>query len=141
MAPATESDVEVLDEIAQLEAMARLDAPPSGDVSPAQPARITVSRTSSEDIRDRQIYMSLDGERIATLMFGESVTKEIEPGSHYLRANNTLFWKTVDVDVKPGEHVHFIVVNRAGAGTYVMLGLFGAGPIYLTLRREDAPVG
>jgi hypothetical protein len=40
-----------------------------------------------------------------TLMFGEAVTLEIKPGTHKLRANNTLFWKSARFNVEPGEHI------------------------------------
>jgi hypothetical protein len=97
--------------------------------------RVTVSRTSAIDLKDRQIYISLDGEQIAVLLFGESVAREVEPGEHYIRAHNTLFWKTIDFRLAPGEDAEFRVVNRAGAGTYAMLSLLGTGPIYLTFER------
>jgi hypothetical protein len=102
------------------------------------PARITVMRKPPKDVRDRQVVVSLDGAPLATLLYGQTVTREVDPGPHRLRAHNTLFWKTQDVDLQPGEHVRFIAVNRAGVGTYSMLGLFGAGPLYLTFERELA---
>ena len=102
------------------------------------PARITVMRKHPKDVRDRQVVVSLDGAPLATLLYGQTVTREVDPGPHRLRAHNTLFWKTQDVDLQPGEHVRFIAVNRAGVGTYSMLGLFGAGPLYLTFERELA---
>jgi hypothetical protein len=100
--------------------------------------RVTVSRTSAIDLKDRQIYISLDGEQIAVLLFGESVAREVEPGEHYIRAHNTLFWKTIDFTLAPGEDAEFRVVNRAGAGTYAMLSLLGTGPFYLTFERVRA---
>jgi hypothetical protein len=48
---------------------------------------------------------------------------------------NTLLWKTVEFDVKHGEHVRFEAVNRAGRITYPMLVMLGVGPLFLTLRR------
>lgn len=100
-------------------------------------ATITVARKSPNDVRVRQIYVSLDGKTVAELMFGGSFTTEIEAGPHRLRANNTLVWKTLDVELRPGEHAHFNVVNRPGPGTYAMLSLLGSGPIYLTFERTD----
>ena len=100
------------------------------------PCRITVSRRHADDVRDRQIVVSLDGEPLATLLFGEEVTRQIEPGAHRLRAHNTLFWKTRDLKLQPGEHARFTVVNRPGFGTYSLLGMLGAGPLYLTFERE-----
>ena len=103
------------------------------------PATITVTRRDRGDVRDRQIVVSLDGEPLATLMFGEAVTREVPPGRHRLRAHNTLFWKTVDLELAGGEHARFTTINRAGPGTYSFLGLLGAGPLYLTFRREPEP--
>jgi hypothetical protein len=79
---------------------------------------------------------SLDGEPLGTLLFGESVTREIPPGTHRLRAHNTLFWKTREFQAVAGAHVRFNVVNRAGLGSFSLLGLFGAAPLYLTLEPE-----
>lgn len=100
-------------------------------------ARITVARKHAKDVRDRQIIVSLDGDRLATLLYGQTVTREVPPGTHRLRAHNTLFWKTLDIDLHPGEDARFIVVNRAGPGSYSLLGLLGAGPLYLTFEREQ----
>ena len=100
-------------------------------------ATITVSRRSQTDVRQRQVYVSLDGAHLAELLFGDSVTREVAAGEHRIRANNTLVWKTLDCHLKPGEHAHFAIVNRAGFGTYALLSLLGTGPIYLTFERED----
>ena len=40
-----------------------------------------------------------------------------------------------DVALKPGEQAFFEAINRPGASTYLMLVVFGVGPLYLTLRR------
>ena len=104
-------------------------------------ARLTVSRRDRRDIRDRQIVLSLDGEPLATLLFGETVSREVAPGRYRIRAHNTLFWKTREVTLAAGEHARFVVVNRAGTGTFSMLGLLGAGPLYLTFEREAEPGG
>ena len=101
-----------------------------------EPARITVTRRDESDIRDRQIVVSVDGEPLATLLFGEQATREIAPGPHRLKAHNTLFWRNLDVDLQPGEHARFIVINRAGSGTLSLLGILGVGPLYLTFERE-----
>ena len=104
-------------------------------------SRITVRRQSKEDVGYREIFVSLDGERIAILQHGEEVTRETTPGRHRLQAHNTLFWKTVDFTLTVGEHASFIAINKAGFGTYSVLAFFigflGAGPFYLTFERED----
>jgi hypothetical protein len=112
------------------------DAPPYNSTMDMPTARITIARKDARDVRDRQIVVSLDGERLATLLYGNVVTRDVAPGAHRLRAHNTLFWKTLEVDLKPDEEVRFNVINRAGTGTFSLLGLFGVGPLYLTFERE-----
>jgi hypothetical protein len=99
-------------------------------------ATISVTRSAPEDVKVRQIYISIDGKTAAELLYGESFTSEIDAGEHRLRANNTLFWKTLDCTLERGERAEFIVVNRPGPGTYAMLSLLGTGPIYLTFARR-----
>jgi len=98
-------------------------------------ARLTVERIASDDVRTRQVVLSLDREPLATLLFGERVTREIPPGLPLLRAHDTLVWKTVEFDAQPGEHVRFRTVNRAGFGSMWLVALLGAGPLYVTLER------
>jgi hypothetical protein len=98
-------------------------------------ARLTVERTGADDVRTRQVVVSLDGEPLGTLLFGGRVNREISPGHHRLRVHNTLVWKTVEFDAASGEHVRFGVVNRAGFGSMALVALLGAGPLYVTVER------
>ena len=100
-----------------------------------QPSSVTVSRTSDDDFKARQLVIWIDGEKIGDLMFGETFSRDVAPGTHTLRVSNTLVWKTVSFDVKAGDQVRFLVVNRAGRLTYPMLVLLGAGPLYVTIKR------
>jgi hypothetical protein len=99
------------------------------------PARVTVTRKDPEDVRDRQIVLSIDGEPLATLLFGQEVSREVPPGRHRLKAHNTLFWKNLEADLQPGEQARFSVSNRAGHGTLSLLGVLGVGPLYLKFER------
>lgn len=99
-------------------------------------AQITLTRRSTEDVQQRQIVASIDGKPWATLLFGESATTDVEPGPHSLRIHNTLVWKTIELDLKPGDHARFAVANRSGWGTFWMLSLLGVGPLYLTVTRD-----
>lgn len=98
-------------------------------------ARITITRTSPDDVGFREIFISLDGESIGILRHGESLTADVPSGPHQLRAHNTLFWKTHQLVLKPGEHAKFLAINRAGWGTFGMLFIIGAMPVYLTFER------
>lgn len=111
-----------------------------GSLETSWTATITVRRQSQEDVGYREIYVSLDDALLTILQHGDAITREIAPGAHRLQANNTLFWKTLDVTLGVGEHASFTAVNRAGFGTYSVLAFFfgflGAGPFYLTFERE-----
>jgi hypothetical protein len=109
-------------------------------------ATLTVRRQAPEDIGYREIYVSLDGESIGMLRHGQSLTREIQPGPHELKAHNTLFRRSLPFTVNVGDHARFLAVNRSGWGTYsalaLLVGFLGAGPVYLDLKREpDEPQG
>jgi hypothetical protein len=107
--------------------------------APGSPmARVTLRRRSPRDARQRQVVASLDGAPFATLLYGEAAVREIAPGPHRLRVHNTLVWKTVEFTAAPGQEVVYDVINRAGWATWWMLSLLGAGPLYLTIEREEA---
>jgi hypothetical protein len=102
-----------------------------------QVATITVSRQSPDDAGIREIYVSVDDEQIAILKNGEAITHDLPAGPHRLRVHNTLFWKTQQVVLKPGEHARFKAANKAGWGSFGFLMVLGAAPLYLTFEREQ----
>jgi hypothetical protein len=69
-------------------------------------------------------------------MFGQSATREVAAGHHTLKADNTLFRKSVEFDLEPGGEARFTVSSRRGPGTGVFL-LLGAPFYYVTLSRES----
>jgi hypothetical protein len=97
-----------------------------------------VARTSPADVKQRQVILKLDGEPFGVLLYGETVTRAIEPGSHSLRFDNTWVKKTVEFNILDGEHVTYNVINRAGRFTWWMVAALGAGPMYLTIERQPA---
>lgn len=100
-------------------------------------ALITVSRDHPEDCEQRQVIVRLDeGLRVA-LVFGETVTVEVQPGAHHLRIHNTLFWKNIFFTIEPGEHLDFLVINRARWWTAGIVGVFGAAPLFLTVQQRS----
>ena len=102
-----------------------------------QVATITVSRQSPDDAGIREIYVSVDGEQIAILKNREAVTHDLPAGPHRLRVHNTLFWKTREVVLQPGEHARFRAANKAGWGSFGFLMVLGAAPLYLIFEREQ----
>ena len=98
-------------------------------------ASITVSRDAVEDVGFREVFVQVDGKDVAMLRYGDSFSHELPAGPHRVRAHNTLFWKTHDIVLQPGEHARFVAINRAGWGTFGMLMFLGAAPVYLTFER------
>ena len=107
-------------------------------VPPQTPeAQITIRRNSPDDIQLRQIVVKLDGKRVVDeLMFGQTVTIPVTPGRHRLRVDNTWNWKTLDLDVAPGDHLKFLTVNRAGRFIWFLVGTLGAGPMYVSIQPD-----
>jgi hypothetical protein len=99
------------------------------------PSAVTITRTSDTDFKSRQVIVWIDGIRVATLLWGDSVTCDLPPGPHRLRVSNTLVWKNVDFTLGPGEQAFFEVINRMGFGSIFLLMIFGVGPLYLTVNR------
>src|ERR1700753_4270525 len=104
-------------------------------------SRLTVSRTHPEDIRQRQIVVKLDGKRLGELMFGDEISRPVEPGPHRLTVDNTWNWKNLDFTVTEGEHVRFRAVNRGGRFTWFLVGTIGVGPMYVSVERVNEPEG
>jgi len=104
------------------------------------PAHLVIARTLPTDVAQRQVYVVLDEQPIATLMFGQRVTRDIAPGPHRLRLNNTLVWKTIDFEAAPDETVEFHFANRAGRFALPFLAVLGVAPLYLTVEKVGPKV-
>ncbi len=103
-------------------------------------ATLTVRRQAPDDIGYREVWVRLDGRKLAMLSYGTVLTEQIEPGRHKLQVDNTLFKKSLEFTAAAGEQVAFTTANRAGWGTYsvwaLFVGFLGAGPFYVSLERE-----
>ena len=104
-------------------------------------ATLTVRRQAPDDIGYREVYVKLDGRRLAMLSYGGAMTESIEPGHHTLQVDNTLFKKTIEFVAGVNDHIAFKTANLAGWGTYsawaLIIGFLGAGPFYLMLERDE----
>ena len=78
----------------------------------------------------------MDGEDWVTLLYGRVASRELTPGQHTLKANNTLVRKTVTFDVRPGEHVRFQCINRAHWTGMLFMAFLGAAVLTVRLERE-----
>lgn len=103
-----------------------------------QPAvtRLVITRREARDVRQRQVFVSLDDQPLGDLVFGEEISREITPGPHTLKANNTMIWKTVKFEAKAGDEVRFSAVNYSGRGFWMLMAFAGVAPLYLAIERQ-----
>jgi hypothetical protein len=64
------------------------------------------------------------------------VSREIPPGHHRVRAFNTLFSHTVEIDAKPGEHVRLKCTNGMPRGGLFFLLFLHCTALLVKLERE-----
>jgi len=112
---------------------------PQNNPSDSHPAsaQVTVTRNCDDDLQTRQIIVSLDGQRKAELMFGDSISFSTTPGHHTLRVDNTWNHKDLELKVVAGNDLRFVTKSTAGQLSRFLLVAFGAGPIYVSI--EPAP--
>jgi hypothetical protein len=109
--------------------------------TPAPNARLVITRNRESDCRYRQIFASLDGNSVGDLLFGERLVREMSAGPHTLKVHNTLFWRTIPFDARPGETVQFATVNYSGRGFWSIALILGVAPLFLKVEREQASAG
>ncbi|MGE0461283.1 MAG: hypothetical protein AB7Q16_07920 [Vicinamibacterales bacterium] len=102
-------------------------------------ARVTIVRDHPDDVQDRPVRLWLDGERLENLAYGRTVTRDIAPGRHVIKAHNTLFGTTLDIDAAPGQEVRVRCMNGMTGGGRLMVLLMGVA--YLRVRLEQLPSG
>jgi hypothetical protein len=117
-------------------APARAPQPPDVDLDDLRSA-VTVSRAHPSDVGERHVVVRLDEGRKVHLAFGQLITVDVEPGRHRLRVHNTLFWKTIDFVIEPGEHLEFVTINSARWWTAGVAGVLGAAPLFLAVERRS----
>lgn len=103
---------------------------------PNAQATITIRRTSPDDVQQRQIIVKLDGRNVGELFFGDTISVPVSAGSHRLLVDNTWNWKTLELDLKAGDHLKFQTTSCAGRLTWFLVSWFGAGPIYVSIHPE-----
>jgi hypothetical protein len=114
------------------------------DDTSGKTAYLSIRRTSPEDVQHRELYASLDGERIAIILFGDEATVAIAPGRHELRVHNTLSRKRAEFDAAPGQHVVFQAANVPGKGFAYWAFFVGAALMWTVLERgadAEPPTG
>lgn len=86
-----------------------------------QNAQLTITRNSSSDFQDRQVYLFVDEQEWGKVKYGKTVSREIPPGRHQVRAFNTLFSHTIEITALPGEHVRLNCTNGMPTVGWLMM--------------------
>ena len=100
-------------------------------------ARLIISRNDERDIKFRETIITLDGKEIANLKFGESVEKEVPPGTYIVQGTNRMF-KTEDIEITlaKGETATFSTGNIPN-GCFGFLMILQMAPPSIFLQRTD----
>jgi hypothetical protein len=113
------------------------DGPPAEPATAVRSAQITLTRQHPTDFPDRQLEVYLNDELWCKIRCGESITRELSPGPYQVRVFNTLFTKTLDLHLRPGEHARLRCANGfPKAGWLLMLFLHVT---YLRVHLEREP--
>lgn len=135
--PAADPAVELDDLSVLVRAFYGTDDGPPDHPTTVRDAQLTISRDFPDDFQDRQIFLFVDDEPWGKVRYGQAVTRDIPPGRHRVRAFNTLFSRTLEVDVRPAEHVRLRCGNGfPRVGFLLMLILHVT---YLRVRLEREP--
>jgi hypothetical protein len=102
-------------------------------------ARLTVVRNHPRDVQDRVVHLWVDGERWDKLPYGMTLSRDIAPGRHVVKAHNTLFGTTIEVDAAPGEDVRLSCLNGLTGGDKLMVLMLGVA--WLRVRLTRLPSG
>jgi hypothetical protein len=100
-------------------------------------AWLTLRRTSDDDVKERELYVWMDGERLGILTYGDVATVAIPTGHHQLRVHNTLSRKNAEFDAAPRQHVRFRTANVPGRGFAYWAFFLGAALMWTVLEREE----
>ena len=99
-------------------------------------AQLIITRDHPQDIQDRPVYLWIDGEKVdQPLRYGKTFERDVAPGRHKFKANNTLFSTTVEFDAASGETVRYRCENGLTGGGMVMVLMMGVAYLRVRLKR------
>jgi hypothetical protein len=128
-------DVDTTDLSALIRAFHGPDGPPP-TATAARRAQLTISRCDADDFQDRQIYLFVDEEPWGKIRYGDALTQDVTPGPHRVRAFNTLFSRTLTINVTPGEHVRLRTGNGFPNAGYLLMMFLHVTSLRVRLERE-----
>ena len=112
------------------------DAGQRPSAPPVKSAQLTITRNTSGDFQDRQVFLFVDGEAWGKVKYGRPMTREIAPGRHSVRAFNTLFSHTIEIDAVSGEHVRLRCSNGMPTAGWLLMVFLHVTALCVQLERE-----
>jgi hypothetical protein len=97
---------------------------------------IVVCRSSPRDFQDRQIYLWIDDQPLGKIRYGQAITRTIEPGTHKVRAFNTMFTREITVEAAPGEEVRLTCGTGMPAAGWLMMVFLHVTYLRVWLERD-----
>lgn len=101
---------------------------------------MSITRDDPEDVQDRVVKIWVDGARWDNLRYGRTQTRDVAPGRHVVKAHNTLFGTTIEIDAAPGEVVRLSCVNGLTGGGKLMVPMLGVAYLRVRLTRLPSAV-
>ncbi len=101
-------------------------------------ATLSITRNHPQDIQDRPVYIWVDGEKQGILRYNATMTIAIAAGPHRIKAHNTLFGHTIEIDAAPGETIKVKCENGLTGGGMLMVLMLGVAYLRVRLTIEPA---
>jgi hypothetical protein len=137
MSPVVTDEVDALLDIEALERAWHGTATGTGpSITKANQAHLTITRNAQHDFQDRQVYLFVDAEPWGKVRYGHAVSGDIAPGRHLVRAFNTLFSHTIEVQAVAGEHVRLRCTNAMPRAGWLMMIFLHVTALRVRLERE-----
>jgi hypothetical protein len=130
----------VVDDVLDIEALERAwhGSAPGTHTAPRslKGALLTITRNTSNDFQDRQVYVFVDGEQWGKIRYGQPLSREITPGTHTVRVNNTLLSDSIQFTANPGEHVRLRCYNGMPRAGWLMMIFLHVTYLLVRIERE-----
>lgn len=98
------------------------------------PATVEIIRDTQDDVQDRWIRIHFDDGPAEILRYGETLHRELPPGPHRIKADNTLSRHTLDLTLAPGQTVRLRCHNHFARGGILMMLTIGFS--FIKVRLE-----
>ncbi len=106
------------------------------DQGQLKPGTIRIFRRSDRDIKIRDLFIQVEGEKEQNIKFGEEIEISVPAGKVEMRATNRLYFRDSSFEITPDEVVEFEVANVATKGPLSALMLVTGTILYrVELKR------